>query len=626
MVHLIFIVMMLTAVGPSLAATLRVDLEVDARDVTRGIEHVHLTLPVHAGSLTLAYPKWIPGEHKPSGPITQLMNLHLTAGGRPLIWRRDSLDAFLFHVSVPPRVTVLDAEFDFFSPPKSFGSGFGETPSITPHLLIVAFNQLVLYPADMAAQAIDVKAQILIPSGWSFDEALQPEHVDGGVISLPAVSLSTLIDSPLLAGEHFRTVPLTEGAGSTRISIAADATDDLAVSDTLIAGLRRLAAEGTALFGPGHYRRYAWLLALSNNLSHDGLEHHESSDVREVQALLTDPDNAVNWRLFPHEYVHSWNGKYRRPAGLATPNYQQPMVDDLLWFYEGLTRFYGDLVLTARSGLATADQSRAYLAYVAALMDRDRPGREWRSIGDTATAAAAYAEAPGEWTAIRRGSDYYSEMMLVWLEADMKIRQSTGGKHSLDDFCRSFFSGPERFPATKPYTRSDIIEALHNVAALDWGAFFSSRVDSIVPRAPLGGISAGGWTLSYDDEPNGFLEAIEKSTASNNLSLSLGIWSKPDGTVLDTVIGSPAFEAGIAPAMQVIAIDGHRWSSAAARNAIVRAEKVSEPLELIVSSEDLVRTVRVQYHGGLRNPHLRRDSSRPDLLSGLLSPHADGPP
>jgi predicted metalloprotease with PDZ domain len=311
----LFAVLMLAAVAPSLGATLRVDLEVDARDVIRGIQHVHLTFPVHAGSLTLAYPKWIPGEHKPSGPITQLMNLHLTAAGKPLIWRRDSLDAFLFHVSVPAGVGVLHVEFDYFSPPKSFGSGFGQTPSTTAHLLILEFNQLLLYPADLPAQAVDVKAQVVIPSGWRFDAALQPEQVDGGVISLPRVSLSTLVDSPLLAGEYFRTVSLIEGAGGARISIAGDANNDLAMSDTVIGGLRKLVLESTAIFGPGHYRQYVWLLALSDLLGHDGLEHSESSDVREAQALLTDSDNAINWRLFPHEYVHSWNGKYRRPGG-----------------------------------------------------------------------------------------------------------------------------------------------------------------------------------------------------------------------------------------------------------------------------------------------------------------------
>lgn len=255
-VHLFFSVVTLVGAWSGHAATLRISLEVDARDVLHGIQHVHLSFPVHAGPLALAYPKWIPGEHKPSGPITQLMNLHIRAGESPLLWRRDSLDAFSFHLVVPPHVSVLDVRFDYFSPPRSFGSGYGETPSSTPHLLFLIFNQLVLYPADAAALAVEVKAQVLIPPGWMFDGALRPEHIDSGVISLPAVSLPTLIDSPLLAGEYFRSIPLTEGAASTRISIAADASGDLAVSDTLIAGMRKLVAEGTVLFGPGHYREY----------------------------------------------------------------------------------------------------------------------------------------------------------------------------------------------------------------------------------------------------------------------------------------------------------------------------------------------------------------------------------
>jgi predicted metalloprotease with PDZ domain len=259
-------------------------------------------------------------------------------------------------------------------------------------------------------------------------------------------------------------------------------------------------------------------------------------------------------------------------------------------------------------------------------MDRDRPGREWRSVGDTATAEPAYGDAPRAWATIRRGSDYYSEMLLVWLEADTLIRRNTGGKRSLDDFCRSFFGGPERSPTMRPYSRAGVVEALHEVAALDWGAFFSSRVDSIGERAPLNGILASGWTLSYDDTPNAFLEAAEKTLGSDNLSLSLGIWTKPDGTVVDVVTGSPAFAAGVAPAMQVIAINGHRWTIGAARDSIVRAEKNSDPLELIVASGNLVRTLRLNYHNGLNNPRLRRDSSRPDLLSDILAARAGGVP
>jgi predicted metalloprotease with PDZ domain len=268
------------------------------------------------------------------------------------------------------------------------------------------------------------------------------------------------------------------------LSIAADAPDDLAVSDTAIGGLKALVGGATALFGEGHYRRYVWLVSLSDTLTHDGTEHHESSDVREAENLFTQSAHAVDWRLFPHEYMHSWNGKYRRPAALDTRNYQQSMVDDMLWAYEGLTRYYADLVLTARSGLATPEQSRAYLAYVAAQMDRGRPGRMWRTLGDTATAVPAYGDAPSAWTAARRGQDYYNEMLLIWLEVDMAIRASTGGGKSLDDFCRRFFSGPEREPAVKPYTRADLIKALHDVAPLAWEEFFTLRIDTINPRAP----------------------------------------------------------------------------------------------------------------------------------------------
>ena len=607
------------------AQTLPMALEVDARDVTQGIQHARLTIPVHPGALTLAYPKWIPGEHAADGPLTQVVALKISGNGRPVPWRRDSLDAFSFHLVVPAGVDSLNVGFDYLSPPKPFGDGYGKTPNVTPHLLIIPFNHFVLYPADTAADAIEIKAQVLLPAGWRFDSALVPERVDGSSVFLPRTTLYTLIDSPLLAGEFFRTISITEGLNSTRMSIAADAPGDLAVSDATLASMRRLVSEASSLLGPAHYRRYVWLVALGNTLDpQNGLEHHESTDIRDSESLFVEPQRLIEGRTIPHEYVHSWNGKYRRPVGLATRNYQQPMIDDLLWVYEGMTRYLGDFVLRARSGLVTADQNRDYLAWVSALMDHDRPGRSWRSLADTAIGVPAYTDAPTEWAAIRRKRDYYDEMLLVWLDADTLIRESTNHRRSMDDFCRAFFGGPTGVPAIKAYSRGDVIKALHDVSALDWDGFLRQRVDTIDPRAPLEGIRRSGWTLEYDDKPNAFLAAREKVDDADNLSLSLGLWVKSDGTVVDVVNGSPAFASGIAPTMRLLAIDGHKWNIAAAREAIVRAEMSANPLELVVESADLVRVLKVEHHSGLRNPHLVRNPDTLDLLSQIIAPTSTG--
>jgi predicted metalloprotease with PDZ domain len=616
----------LALTAATMAATPAITLEVDARDVTRGIQHAHLVIPVHPGPLTLAYPKWIPGEHAANGPITQLVSLEITAAGRTLPWRRDPLDAFLFRLEVPRGAAALEVRFDYLSPPRAFADGYGRTPNVTPHLLILPFNHFVLYPSAMSADAVSIRAEVSLPRGWKFDGALHPERVEGETVFLPAVALSTLVDSPLLAGEYFRSVPLSQGEGGTRMAIAADAPGDLAVTDATLAGLRRLTPEALALLGPGHYREYVWLVALGNNLDRNGLEHHESTDIRDNEALFTDPARLLEDRTVPHEYVHSWNGKYRRPVGLATRTYQQPMVDDLLWVYEGMTRYLGDLVLRTRSGLATPEQARAYTAWVASRLDVERPGRAWRSLGDTASAQPAYADAPAEWTPIRRARDYYDEMLLVWLDADTLIRETSGGRRSLDDFCGSFFGGPERSPAVRPYSRGELVSALRAVAPLDWEGFLTERVDRITPRAPLAGIERGGWRLTYDDAPNEFLSARDKVDGSDNLSHSLGLWSKPDGVVADVVHGSPVFAAGVAPGMRLIAIGGHKWSADAARDVLIRAENTTGPIELIVQSADLVRVLHVDYHGGLRNPHLVREPSKPDLLGQILAPRAAAAP
>jgi predicted metalloprotease with PDZ domain len=384
--------------------------------------------------------------------------------------------------------------------------------------------------------------------------------------------------------------------------------------------LQALVAETAGVFGPAHYRQYAWLLSLGDRLHHDGTEHLESADVRQGETLFTDPDQSIQWRLFPHEYVHSWNGKYRRPAGLATRNFQAPMHDELLWIYEGLTRYYGDFVLSARSHFATPEESRDYLAYVAAQMADDRPGRSWRSLADTAIAVPAYAEAPLAWTTMRRGIDYYNEMLLIWLEADMLIREHTGNRRSLDDFCRSFFTGPERAPALRPYTRRDIVAALGVVAPLNWDKLFIARIDDINPSAPLAGLRASGWNLMFDDRPNPFLAKVERLSSSYNLSFSLGFWITADGTIQDVVPGSPAYGAGVAPGMHLTFIGSNKWSIEAAQFEISAAQRSTSPIELIVGFGNESRTVHVDYHRGLRYPHLTRDASHGDRLSDILAP------
>jgi predicted metalloprotease with PDZ domain len=474
-----FILLGITPFAMGESSSIRLD--VDATDVAHGIEHAHLVLPVDPGPLTLAYPKWVPGEHAANGPITQLINLHFSTSGHENRWRRDPLDTFSFHIIVPTGTHRLTVDFDYLSPPETFGAGFGKSPNMTLNQLVLLFNQLVLYPAQQTTSKIKVATTVKLPKGWRYDCALPLQLIGENTVRLLTVSLSTLGDSPLIAGRNFRRIPLIDSPVPIRVSIAADAASDLAIDPALIDRLRRLVAETSAVFGPGHYRSYVWLLSLGDVLDHDGTEHLESSDIRQPDALFTDSANSIQMRLFPHEYVHSWNGKFRRPDGLTTRNLQQPMNDEMLWTYEGLTRYYGDLVLTARSGLATVKESRDYLAYVAGQMDVDRPGRAWRPLADTAIAVPAYTDAPMAGTTIRRALDYYNEMLLVWLETDMMIREQSHGRLSLDDFCNRFFGGGDRSGGVKSYTRTDLIASLSALAPLDWRSFFTKRIDDVAP-------------------------------------------------------------------------------------------------------------------------------------------------
>jgi predicted metalloprotease with PDZ domain len=382
--------------------------------------------------------------------------------------------------------------------------------------------------------------------------------------------------------------------------------------------------EENALFGAHHYRNYHFLLTMSDHVAHFGLEHHESSDNRTGENFLTDADaRTAGAELLPHEMVHSWNGKFRRPTGIATPDYQQPMEDELLWVYEGLTDYLGK-VLSARSGLQTNVNFRDIFALTAAMLDH-RSGREWRSLADTTVAAQLLYDSPVNGVNRRRMVDFYPEGDLIWLEVDTIIRQQTHGKKSLDDFCKKFHGGESGSPKVVPYTFAEVVRGLNDISPYDWKTFFQQRVYDIAPRAPLGGIENSGWRLAYTNELSPMLKIREAQRKYTDMSYSLGVWLGTDGNVNDILPGSPADRAGMAMNAKLVAVNGRAWSTKLLRDAVKSAATNSAPIELLMERDDFYQILKVDYHGGEKYPILERDPAKPDLLSQILQPLTPDP-
>jgi predicted metalloprotease with PDZ domain len=610
---LLVLVPLLAASSALAAPPLR--LMVDAREAPRHLLHGRLILPVTPGPLTLLYPKWLPGEHSPNGPINAFVGLHFTVKGRTLPWRRDPDDPFAFHLEVPAGATELEALYDVLpsSPDVRFSSG----PSSTGQLALLSWNQLVLYPRGARAHDLAVSASLLLPAGWRFATALGAGHlVVGGATQFPTVSLEMLVDSPVLAGRILRTVDLSPGATPPHtLAIAGESAAAVAVSDDLLGHYRKLVAEAGTLFGGRPYQHYTFLLTLSDQVTHFGLEHHQSSDNRQPERLfLEEPLRVLGASLLPHEYVHSWNGKHRRPAGLATPDFEQPMHTELLWVYEGLTSYYGE-VLAARTGLRTAEEAREGLALTAATLDAS-PGRTWRSLGDTAVAAPVLYGAPREWRGWRRGTDFYPESQLIWLEADTIIRGASHGQRSLDDFCRAFHGRDPGAPSVVPYTLEDVVAGLNEVAPLDWKQFFAARIDVPSARAPMGGLAAAGWNLVYRETPTRFIKLAEQAGKAVDLTFSLGLVVREDGVVVDVLPGTPAARAGLAPGMRLVAVSGRRFTAELLRQA-VRETRTRPDVDLLAENGDLFTSHHLAYRGGARYPALERIAGRPDLLEAI---------
>ncbi len=620
-------VVLAAAVGSSvaLAQTAPITLSVDLTDAPRKILHATEVMPVTAGPLTVVYPKWIPGEHGPTGPIENMAGFFITANGRPVKWERDKVDMFAYHLTVPQGATKLEMKIDFLA--SSSLSGFSSGGSTSENLALLSWNTLLVYPADTDASQVMFTPSITLPTTWQFGTALDTTRIQAaGAISIAdfkTVSLEQLVDSPVLAGRYFREVPLApEITPKHYLDMAADGPEQVELSKEHIAEFDRLVRETGALYKSRHYGSYHFLVTLSDEVAHFGLEHHQSSDDRvPATTFIDDREFTLGGLLLPHEFTHSWNGKYRRPAGLATSNYQKPMVGDLLWVYEGLTEYLGD-VLAARCGIWTPDQYKQRLSTIAAEYD-NRPGRTWRDIQDTATSAQILYDAGGGWDNWRLNVDYYDEGELIWLDVDTTIRKVTDGKKTLDDFVSKFHGlGGDTPPKVVPYTFDDVVAGLNSVVANDWATFLRSRIDSNAYQAPLGGLENGGYKLSYSDKPNAWSAMEDAERGSFDFWYSIGLHAAKSGNVSDVLKGGVSDKAGIGPGMKLIAVNGRAYTPDVLKAAIHDAKDSGPPLELIVENTGFFKVIRLDYHGGERYPQLERVSSVPDRMDDILKPEA----
>ncbi len=595
-----------------------IKIAVDATQVSQRILHAKLMFPVQPGALTLYYPKWMPADHSPDGPIWNLAGLKFSSGAKEIPWHQDLVDMYAFNLDVPEGTTSLEASLDFLI--SAPGPSIDFSASGAAKLFILMWNQVVLYPKGWPAAELTFDPTLTLPGGWKFSTSLPVSSQSGNTITFAPVPLDLLIDSPVQSGEFMRVFPLNPvGSPPHELDVVSDDAWALDVPPELLEDYKHLVAEASALYRSHHFRDYHFLLTLSDNVMGLGQEHHESSDDRVRQHTLVDPNaRMLEAGLFPHEFTHSWNGQYRRPVGLATPDFQQPMKGELLWVYEGLTEYLGT-VLTARSGLLTPAQSRDRIAQVASEMDH-RAGRHWRSLQNTANAAQILYFSNEEWSSYRRSVDFYPEAVLIWLEVDATIRKLTDDRKSMDDFCHVFYGGPDGEPVIKTYTFEDLVSTLNGIAPYDWTSFFQTRLNSTEAGAPLGGITGGGWKLIYNDEPNVILSAGEAVSGGGDFTASIGLRVNRDGTVVDATPGMSAFESGISPYLKIVGVNSRQFSIDELKRAVRDSETNSAAIKVEADNAGTLESHEIQYHGGNRFPHLERVEGTPDYLDEILKP------
>jgi predicted metalloprotease with PDZ domain len=594
------------------------ELNIDATDTRRGTFRVTQTIPVAAGAkrLTLLYPQWRPGHHGPRGPLAELAGLTFTSGETPLVWKRDPVEVNAFHVEMPAGSSAVTARFVFTSPLQSSEGRI----VMTQEMLNLQWEVMSLYPAGHYVRRIRVRPTVTFPAGWTDASALDGRQASGSRVTWAETDYETLVDSPIFAGAHFRKWDLGE---NVTLNVVADKPEQLAAKPEHIAAYRALVQEALATFGTKPFDHYAFLLALTDRMGGIGLEHHRSSENQlEPGAFLRWDDYGWDRGLLPHELAHSWNGKFRRPARLWTPDFQQPMQGNLLWVYEGQTQFWG-VVHAVRSGLQSKEMALGQLATWAGLFS-EQPGRQWRSVEDTTLDPVIAARKPKPFTSLARAEDYYTEGALVWLEVDQIVRQGTGGRRGIDDFARGFFGIRDGDWGVVTYEFADVVSALNAVHPFDWATFLRTRFETPGQPAPLGGIERGGYRLVWKEEPNAFDRARMAEFRFLSLFHSLGVVIDRDGKVTSSRWDSPAFNAGIVTGARIVAVNGTAYDQDGLKQAITAA-KTAAPVELLIQRGDRYLTVAVPYRGGLRWPRLERvRANGPAGLDLLLMPRRRG--
>jgi len=595
-----------------------IGLNVDATDVERHIFRIHETLPVAgSGPLTLLYPRFIPGDHGPTGPLPTLAGLIIKANGKPVEWLRDTVNVYAFHLTIPAGASRLDIEFQYLSPTDD-DQGRIVT---TPNMLDIQWNPEVLYPAGVTARGITLHPQITLPAGWHYGTALETQSADGAKVVFKPVTLNVLLDSPLYAGKYFSRIDLAPGSSvPVHLDVVADRAEDLVVKPDDLKAHRNLVTQAVRNFGSQHYNHYDFLLSLSDEMGGEGLEHHRSSENGVDRVYFTDLEGAAADRdLLPHEYTHSWNGKFRRPADLYSPDFNIiPERDSLLWVYEGQTQYWGQ-VLAARSGILNAAQIRDSFALFAA-MEQASVGRTWRNLQDTTNDPIINMRRPLGWRSYSREEDYYTEGLLIWLDADTLIREKSNNTRSLSDFARGFFGMEDGNWSVKTYEFADIVAALNAVQPYDWANFLRTRLDGHGPGAPLDGLARGGYKLVFTAEKSAFQKSEEGKRKDSSFTYSIGISLGKDNDIA-VQWGSPAFQAGLASGGKLLAVNGVALDDPDQLAAIITDAKTSKaPIELLVQDGKHFRDVKIDYHGGLRYPHLERIPGTPDRLDDILAP------